>query len=91
MTQTENILQSMPPNPYPFGSQKYRIYKRFSRYGRVKDIEIVSGLGGPPIYNSTGRCSEIRAFLKSNGIILPPAQRVNNISTVFEYVIGGRA
>jgi len=88
MTQTEIDFNFLPPNPYPTGSQKFRIYQRLARYGRVKNIEIMLGLGGPRIMNTTGRCSEVRAFLKDHCIALH-CQPVNN-NGVHEYFIGGR-
>ena len=61
---------SYPPNPYKEGSQCFRIYNRLSRYGRVTNKEIRYGLGGPEIYNTTGRAAEIRSFLAPHGIKL---------------------
>jgi len=79
---------SLPPNPYPDGTQKHRIYHRLARYGRVKNIEIMFGLGGPRIMNTTGRTSEIREYLKSYCINLECIP-VNN-EGLYEYVVGGR-
>jgi hypothetical protein len=63
-------VRQLPPNPYNPKSQKGRIYARLARYGRVKNIDILYGLGGPMILNGTGRTSEIRAFLKPYGFNL---------------------
>ena len=66
----ERPSRPLPPNPYRTNSQRYRIYDRLARYGRVKNIEIMFGLGGPRIMNGTGRTSEIREFLKPYGFKL---------------------
>jgi hypothetical protein len=79
----------LPPNPYKTGSQCFRIYHRLQRYGRVKNIEIMLGLGGPRIMNTTGRCSSIRKFLRDYGINLN-CQPVNN-DGVHEYFVGGHS
>ena len=63
-------FRPLPPNPYRTNSQRYRIYNRLARYGRVKNVEILFGLGGPRIMNTTGRTSEIREFLKPFGFQL---------------------
>ena len=63
-------IRQLPPCPYKPQSQKGRIYARLARYGRVKNIDILYGLGGPMILNGTGRCSEIREFLKPHGFKL---------------------
>ncbi len=65
-----------PPNPWKPGSQCYRIYDHLSRCGRVTNREIRYGLGGPEIYNTTGRASEVRDFLKFHGIKLR-CERIN--------------
>ena len=65
-----DAMRQLPDNPYKSGSQHYRIYQRLARYGRVKNIEIMLGLGGPRIMNTTGRASTIRKFLKDYGIKL---------------------
>ncbi len=83
MVQTSIFDQpSYPPNPYKAGSQAYRIYHRLIRWGRVSNIEIMLGLGGPHIMNTTGRTSEIREFLKPHGIKLH-CQRLHD--GLFEY------
>ncbi len=74
-----------PPNPWPIGSQKWRIYNRLSRYGRVTNIEIMTGLGGRHIMNTTGRTSEVREFLKPHGIKLH-CERIHD--GLFEYRLG---
>lgn len=56
-----------PANPYQSGSQKDRIYGRLKRYKRVTNVEIMYGLGGPRIMNTTGRASEIRKYLERQG------------------------
>ena len=86
---TLNFAAALPPNPYKTGSQRFRIYQRLQRYGRVKNVEIMFGLGGPRIMNTTGRVSEIREFLKPHCINLD-CQPVNG-RTIYEYVIGGRS
>lgn len=82
------MTTNLPPNPYQEGTQKHRIYQRLSRYGRVKNIDILFGLGGPRIMNTTGRCSEVRAYLKNYCVNLE-CRPVNG--SVFEYIIGGRS
>ena len=78
---------SLPPCPWPAGSQKQRIYRRLAAYGRVRNVEILLGLGGPRIMNTTGRCSEIRSYLQPHGIDLH-CHPVND-SGVYEYRIEG--
>ncbi len=84
MTQTDLFENPLPPNPYPTGSQKFRIYNRLARYGRVKNVEIMLGLGGPRIMNTTGRASEVRDFLRDHGICLH-CTRIN--AGLFEYEV----
>jgi len=83
MTQT-SIFDQYPPNPWKPGSQCFRIYHRLSRYGRVTNKEIRYGLGGPEIYNTTGRTSDIRDFLTPHGIKLN-CERLNG--GLYEYRI----
>jgi hypothetical protein len=86
MTQTSIFDQPQyPPNPYPIGSQKWRVYNRLSRYQRVTNIEVMMGLGGPRIMNTTGRLSEIRSFLEPHGIKLH-CERLHD--SLFEYSCG---
>jgi hypothetical protein len=75
---------NLPPNPFDVGSQNWRIYRRLALYGRVTNRDIRYGLGGPEIYNTTGRCSDIRAFLKPHGIALH-CERVRG--SLFEYSV----
>lgn len=72
---------SYPPNPYKPGSQNFRLYNRI-RKGAVTNAEIVRTHG---IFNSTGRISEIRAFLKDHGIKVE-CERVHD--GLFEYRLG---
>ncbi|MFH2074340.1 MAG: hypothetical protein ABIJ57_03190 [Pseudomonadota bacterium] len=65
-----DAMRQLPPNPYKPQSQKGRIYNRIARYGRVRNIDILFGLGGPRIMNTTGRCSEVRDFLRDHGFRL---------------------
>jgi len=81
----ERTSRPLPPNPYKTNSQRYRIYSRLARYGRVKNLDIIFGLGGPMIPNSTGRASEIRKFLKPYGFQLH-CYPINN-NGVYEYSI----
>lgn len=69
-----------PPNPWPHGSQKWRLYERMKE-GPVTNAEIVRTHG---IFNSTGRCSEIREYLAPHGYHLQ-CRRVNK--GLFEYSI----
>jgi len=64
----------MPPNPFHQGSQNWRIYDYVEQHGRVKNIEILHGLGGPPIMNTTGRASAIRQYLEKHGFTFPSRQ-----------------
>jgi len=82
------MKNDLPPNPYKDGSQKHRIYRRIARYGRVTNREIRYGVGGPEIYNTTGRASEIRDFLAQHGFCLDcvPLGTGPNPS-VFEYQV----
>ena len=60
---TQIILPFDKPNAtdlFKPGSQAHRIYKRLLQ-GPVSNREIVEGM---KIYNSTGRCSDIRKALK---------------------------
>jgi hypothetical protein len=67
MTQTGLFDQpQFPPNPFKPGSQKYRIYEEL-KDGPITNARIIQQYG---IFNSTGRCSEIREFLKPHGIKL---------------------
>jgi hypothetical protein len=86
MVQTSIFDQPQPPlNPYKVGSQCFRIYHRLVRYGRVTNREIRYGLGGPEIYNTTGRTSSIREFLAPHGIKLH-CERLHD--GLFEYRLG---
>lgn len=86
MTQTGLFDQpAYPPNPFKEGSQPYRVYHRLERYGRVLNVEIMLGLGGPKILKYTNRISEIREFLAPHGISLR-CERVHD--GLFEYRIG---
>ena len=80
-----HISRPLPPNPYRTNSQRYRIYRRLAMYGRVKNFEIMFGLGGPRIMNGTGRTSEIREFLRDFGFRLV-CNRIND-NGVFEYEV----
>ncbi len=80
-------MTQIPVNPYKPGGQCFRIYHRLVRYGRVTNREIRYGLGGPEIYNTTGRASAIRAFLRPHGIRLH-CERVHD--GLFEYSLKGR-
>jgi len=55
-----------PTNRFKKGSQSWRIYERLKN-GPVTNSEIIRELR---IFNSTGRCSEIRAFLRDHGLDL---------------------
>lgn len=70
MTQAESRLASLPPSPFKTGSQNDRVYRRIKRFGKVKNIEILYGLGGSRILNTTGRASSVRKFLSLHGIKL---------------------
>jgi len=48
-----------PDNPFKYGTQKYRLYERL-KVGPVTNVTIID----MKIYNSTGRISEIREYLK---------------------------
>ena len=80
-------MVQLPPNHYVPGSQCWRIYRRLALYGRVTNKEIRYGLGGPEIYNTTGRTSSIRKFLKPFGIKLCSAP-ANETGTLWEYRVG---
>jgi len=88
MTQTSTgNPESFPPNKFKPGSQNWRVFNEVKRYRRVLNVEIMRGLGGPPIMNTTGRCSDVRDHLAKYGWILSDAQPVNpEIQPgVFEY------
>jgi hypothetical protein len=71
------------PNPYPNGTQKHRLLERLKR-GPVTNKEIVMKMG---IFNSTGRCSDIRKkVIEPMGLILE-AKRIKK--ALFEYRILG--
>jgi hypothetical protein len=55
-----------PPNPFKIGSQNHRLYER-AKLGPITNGEIIYKMR---IANSTGRLSEIRAFLAPHGIKL---------------------
>ena len=55
-----------PKNPFKNGSQNYRVYERLTK-GPVTNSEIIREMG---VFNSTGRCSEIREFVQKHGIDL---------------------
>ena len=55
-----------PKNPYKIGTQKWLIYEQLTK-GPITNAEIIRELG---IFNSTGRCSEIRAYVQQYGIDL---------------------
>ena len=55
-----------PPNPWKPESQNYRLYER-AKQGPITNGEIIYKMR---IANSTGRLSEIRAFLAPHGIKL---------------------
>jgi len=81
-------MDGFPPNIYPIGSQKYRIYRRLERYGRVRNIDIMLGLGGPWIMNTTSRQSEVRAYLISHGWCLDCAPVSPELAPgVWEYTV----
>ncbi len=73
-----------PPNPFKAGSQNHRIYER-AKKGPLTNGEIVYGMR---IQNSTGRCSEVRDFLKDYGFTFPCRSTGNGSEFVYE--IGGR-
>jgi hypothetical protein len=72
------------PNPYSRGTQRHRLLERLKE-GPVTNKEIVLGLG---IFNSTGRCSDLRKnVLEPIGLSLE-AKRVKG--ALFEYrILGG--
>jgi hypothetical protein len=81
-------VNGFPPNIYPIGSQKYRIFKRLERYGRVKNIDVYYGLGGGKILNGTGRTSELRAYLIAHGWCLDCTPVSRELSPgVWEYTV----
>jgi len=55
-----------PQNPFKKGSQNFRLYERLMK-GPVTNSEIIREMG---VFNSTGRCSEVREFVKQHGIDL---------------------
>lgn len=63
-------MVQLPPNHYVPGSQCWRIYRKLAMYGRVTNRDIRYGLSGAEVFNTTGRCSDIRKFLKPYGIAL---------------------
>ena len=74
--------QPFPPSPFKPGSQNHRLYEEL-KGGPVTNARIIQQYG---IFNSTGRCSEIRAFLKPHGIALH-CERVHD--GLFEYSLKG--
>ncbi len=81
-------MNGFPVNPYPYGSQKDRIYRRLERYGRVKNIDVYYGLGGGKILNGTGRISEVRSYLTRHGWCLDCTPASRELSPgVWEYTV----
>jgi len=90
-TRTPGIaLADLPPNPfdppcpekeYP-GSQTWRIYERL-KLGKVSNGEIIYQMR---IANSTGRASELRAFLKRHGFDLRSDETGNASEWTYEIV-----
>jgi hypothetical protein len=52
----------------------------------VRNVEVLMGLGGPRIMNTTGRASQVRSYLRTVGFDLREARSVNGRG-VFEYVV----
>lgn len=81
MTQTSLFTNPIyPPNPFKIGSQNHRLYER-AKEGSITNGEIIYKMR---IANSTGRLSELRAFLAPHGYHLQ-CRRVNK--GLFEYSI----
>jgi len=81
MVQQDLFNPVYPPNPFTPGSQNHRLYER-AKLGPITNGEIVYKMR---IANSTGRLSELRAFLAPHGIRLE-CQRVKD--GLFEYHLG---
>ena len=80
----------LPPNPfdppdaakeYP-GSQTWRLYERL-KLGPVSNGEIIYQMR---IANSTGRCSDVRAFLRRHGFDLRSDETWNASEWTYEIV-----
>ena len=83
MTQTSIFDQPrFPANPFKAKTQNNRLYERLLR-GPVTNAEIVRDYG---IFNSTGRVSEVREYLKPHGIALY-CERLHD--GLFEYSLKG--
>ena len=71
-TTTEEFMAALgrsyqyPANTFKKGSQNWQIYERLKN-GPVTNSEIIRELN---IFNSTGRASEIRRFLREHGLDL---------------------
>ena len=74
-----------PRGDYP-GSQNWRLYERLKE-GPVSNGEIIYQMR---IANSTGRCSEIRAFLRRHGFDLRSDETGNASEWTYEIVRAGQ-
>ena len=77
MRQTAIDFEAYPPNPYKWGTVKYKLFERL-KYG-ITNREIINEIG----FTYHNRLHEIREDLHGTGWYLPEGKSANNNGLMF--------